>query len=211
MSSGQPADAPGPSEEARERERRFLVHDASIVEGQSWKLITQAYVPAHSGNAVRIRIVQHLEEDPDRGGEEVWVGETAYLAVKGPRVDGERWEEEFELKDLDEAKRFVADAPYVIQKRRYSFVDDQGSVDQRATWEVDIFLGRNSPLVIAELEGKGDWIWDIPRPGWALREVTHDERYNNEQLAEHPISQWAAEWAANQNDIVDDDIDWLGE
>lgn len=181
MTDDMHSDLPGPEEVARERERRFLVSDANIIENASWKLITQGYFPAPGGFAARVRIVQHLQA-------ERWVGETAYLGVKGPRVAGERWEEEFPLKDLASAKALLSEMPAVIQKRRYSFPDEE----TKATWEVDVFLGENAGLVIAELEGVGDWIWDVAKPSWALREITFDTRYNNEQLAFRPIHVWAA-------------------
>ena len=195
-------DAPASDEESRERERRFLVRDASIVEGHSWKFITQAYFPAPAGFGVRVRIVQHLQQPAGPSGKDVWVGESAFLGVKGPRVAGERWEEELPLKDVESAKVLVAASDFVVQKRRYSFVD------AGATWEVDIFFGANAGLVIAELEGKGDWIWQVAAPEWSLREITFDEPYNNEQLAVRPISTWASDWSKDEGD---DDFDWLAE
>lgn len=187
-------ESPNLHDDTTEVERRFLVRDASIVMGLSWALLTQAYFEAPDGYAMRLRLRQHLE------GEE-WGGQTAFLSVKGPRVAGERWEEEFPLRNTERAIELLEKCTHVVQKRRYSLIDGG------ATWEVDVFMGENEGLVIAELEGKGDWIWDVRRPTWALREITHDTKYNNERLAFEPIHTWALIAA----DEGDDDFDWLGE
>ena len=202
--------AGSPDDDSIETERRFLVRDASIVEGSSWKLITQAYYPAPDGHAVRVRLVQHPQDDG-------WVGETAFIGVKGPRSGGQRWEEEFPLKKLADAKALIQASPDVVQKRRYSVIDSD------ATWEVDIFLGDNIGLVIAELEGKEDtesseadqsppspkkdnWIWAVEPPAWTLREITFDTNYNNENLAVRPVRRWAID---PEPDADDYDADWL--
>ena len=50
------------------------------------------------------------------------------------------------------------------------------------TWEIDEFLGRHAPLVIAEIElDTPDQPFD--RPDWLGTEVTGDIRYANETLA----------------------------
>lgn len=188
------ADSPNTHEDTTEVERRFLVRDASIVQGLSWALITQAYFDAPDGYAMRIRLRQTLQGDQ-------WVGKTAFLAVKGPRDAGERWEEEFPLRNTARAEEMLEKCTHVIRKRRYSLIDGGG------TWEVDVFMDANEGLIIAELEGKGDWIWTVPRPDWALREITHDTNYNNERLAVKPIRTWALDAA----DEGDDEVDWLGE
>lgn len=190
MSEPDPSSA---NDDTTEVERRFLVRDVAMVNGLSWALITQAYFDSPNGYAVRVRLRQHAQGDR-------WVGETAFLGVKGPRESGARWEEEFPLKDLARAKDLLAQCSVVVQKRRYSLVDGEG------TWEVDVFMGENEGLVIAELEGKGDWIWSVPKPSWALREITHDTQYNNENLAVRPIRTWAMGVADD-----DDEFDWLGE
>ncbi len=187
-------ESPNADDDTTEIERRFLVGDSSIVTGLSWALLTQAYFEAPDGYATRLRLRQHLQGND-------WVGQTAFLGVKGPREAGERWEEEFPLRNTAQAIELLKQCTHVVQKRRYSLIDGDG------TWEVDVFMGENEGLVIAELEGKGDWIWQVPKPTWALREITHDTQYNNERLAFKPIRTWATDAA----DEGDDDFDWLAE
>jgi len=59
-------------------------------------------------------------------------------------------------------------------------------------WEVDVFDGRNAPLVIAEIElptkdyplDEHDW------PDWIGDEVTGDPRFKNKNLAVKPFTRW---------------------
>ncbi len=57
------------------------------------------------------------------------------------------------------------------------------------TWEIDVFEGENSGLVLAEveLENESD---EVEVPEWAGKEVSHDNRFFNFYLSEHPYSTW---------------------
>ncbi len=63
------------------------------------------------------------------------------------------------------------------------------------TWEVDVFLGANRGLVIAEVE-LDHAHEDIDLPPWIGREVTSDPRYGNSSLARAPFSTWVSAAAA---------------
>lgn len=159
----------------RERERRFLVGETSIVRGASWTFITQGYFFAEAGYALRIRI---SEVPSDTVGILRYSG--AKLAAKGPRVGDERDEYEADM-DPQLAIEFINRCTNVIRKRRFHLVDEQ-------TWEIDEFLDENAGLWIAELEGTD--IRSVPMPRWAHKEITLDGRYNNDELAFHPVSKW---------------------
>ena len=59
------------------------------------------------------------------------------------------------------------------------------------TWEIDVFNGRNSGLVMAEIElSHPDQ--QIELPDWVGAEVTFDQRYGNSSLSNRPISTWPA-------------------
>jgi adenylate cyclase len=50
-------------------------------------------------------------------------------------------------------------------------------------------LGANQGLVVAEVElTSPDQAVDLP--DWVGREVSHDPRYHNSNLARHPFTQW---------------------
>lgn len=69
-------------------------------------------------------------------------------------------------------------------KDRYSLV--VGSFG----WSVDVFLGDNVGLVIAEVEF-GD-ATDVLVPDWCGEEVTGDVRYYNRSLARVPFRNWGS-------------------
>ena len=54
---------------------------------------------------------------------------------------------------------------------------------------VDEYFGANAPLVTAEIE-LPDEKTVVELPGWIDHEVTDDHRYKNNNLAEHPFSEW---------------------
>jgi adenylate cyclase len=103
-------------------------------------------------------------------------GEQAFLTIKSSG-DQIRVEEEMEI----DARRFGALWPLTgnrrIQKRRYRI--PAGTL----TIELDVYHGRLSGLLIAEVE------FDSPEaaaafrpPDWIGREVTGDPRYKNQRL-----------------------------
>ena len=59
--------------------------------------------------------------------------------------------------------------------------------DGANAWTLDVFLGRNEGLVMAELEDPPD---DLVPPAWAGAEVTDDDRFYNVSLASAPFGAW---------------------
>lgn len=58
-------------------------------------------------------------------------------------------------------------------------------------WEVDVFLGDNAGLIVAEIELTGESDKFI-EPDWITTEVTDDGRYSNASLSVHPFKDWGA-------------------
>lgn len=160
----------------RERERRFLLAEPSITKGLSWTLITQGYFFAQDGYALRVRT---REEPTNRKGQLSFLD--GRMTAKGPRIGDERDEYEADMDPLL-AVEFISRCPNVIRKRRYQLVSEE------QTWEIDQFLEDNEGLWIAELEGQD--IREVKVPQWALREITSETRFNNDELAFKPISTW---------------------
>lgn len=183
-----------------EQERRFIVGEPSILENCAWKMIQQGYLWSVDGYAVRIRIVSDFDEKLGKR-----VNQRAMWAAKGPRIGDERREFEQEF-PLDLAEPIVSRCEHLIEKRRYQFLDSSG-----LGWDIDVFEGPNRGLIIAEIEaGVGDngetvtaearqILRSLEAPAWAYREVTSDRRFNNEELAKHPVTEW------------DDESEWRGE
>lgn len=151
---------------ATEIERKFLVT------GTQWRQapgvrICQGYLNRDKERTVRVRIA----------------GDNAWLTIKGVSRGAARLEFEYAI-PLTEAEQLLAlcDGP-AIQKIRHT-LQYKGF-----TWEVDEFLEENAGLVVAEIELQAE---DQPfdRPAWLGREVTHDPRYFNANLAAHPYRDW---------------------
>ena len=149
-----------------EIERKFLVT------GSEWKNGTgvaycQGYVNRSKERTVRVRIA----------------GELAFLTIKGAVQGIARAEFEYPI-PLQDAEQLLklCDGP-LIQKMRY-IVEYAGK-----RWEVDEFFGDNQGLVVAEIELQ-DENDTFACPAWVGREVSHDARYFNSNLASHPYSKW---------------------
>jgi len=72
----------------------------------------------------------------------------------------------------------------MLEKTRF-ILDIAGS-----QWEVDVFEGRNTGLVLAEIELKTS-DQPIVIPPWVGAEVSHDPRYYNSNLIQRPYSSWS--------------------
>ncbi len=153
-----------------EIERKFLVDEEKFKAIRILRPITSSLVQAYISfiPCVRIRIKGSLE-DPREG----------WFTVKGP---GTIVREEFELRiprgDLEEACRMVKSIRRgaIIQKTRYRFQSCS------EIWEVDQFHGDLEGLWLAEVELDGPER-EIELPNWVGKEVTHDVRYSNMNLA----------------------------
>jgi adenylate cyclase len=151
-----------------EIERKFLVKDDSWkAEASAGLVCKQGYLVSDGGKTVRIRVM----------------GTKAFLTIKGATRGLSRSEYEYEIPvpDAEGMLQLCATAP--VEKTRY-LIEHAGM-----TWELDVFAGRNSGLVMAEIELEAE---DQPfeLPGWAGDEVSRDRRYYNSYLAAMPYSNW---------------------
>lgn len=172
-----------------EFERKFYVHELPAVAALDPRpaLIVQAYLFAADGYAVRIRLQGFAPEDLDATPAELIdaLGDDAIgtMTAKGPAAGGTRYEAE---RDLDPmvAGQIVARAEHVIAKVRYSaWLGEDG-------WVIDRFLGRNAPLLLAEVERNAPVV-DLTIPAFCATEVSEDDRFRNEYLAHKPFGGWA--------------------
>lgn len=156
---------------AVEIERKFLVQGQGWCQGPGERLV-QGYLNRDKARTVRVRVA----------------GDAAFLTIKGLSVGATRAEFEYPIPLADaQALLALCEGP-LIDKRRYKV--PLGDV----VWEVDVFAGDNAGLVLAEVELPSE---DAPfaRPHWLGDEVTHDARYFNSNLAQHPYRTWAAQGA----------------
>jgi len=152
-----------------EIERKFLVtNDAWRSKVVASKPYRQGYLPTDPRCSVRVRIE----------------GEEAKLNIKSGTLGVSRLEYEYAipLAEAEELLEKLCVKP-LIEKVR-NFVEDEEHL-----WEVDVFEGDNAGLVVAELELEhADQA--VRRPAWLGEEVSHDTRYYNVCLVEHPYKDW---------------------
>ncbi|MDD3119290.1 MAG: CYTH domain-containing protein [Victivallales bacterium] len=153
-----------------EIERKFLVRNDSWRQGAAGVEYCQGYCPNDRGT-IRVRRA----------------GDCGYLTIKGKTSGFSRREYEYAIPSADaEALLELICVPPYIRKTRYR-VEYRGK-----TWEIDVFAGENTGLILAELElTREDEPFELPP--WTGAEVTGDPRYYNSQLAVHPFSRWDAE------------------
>ena len=152
-----------------EIERKFLVNHQkwNTIEKPNKYFIRQGYILTDPNKSIRIRQTET----------------TAYLTIKGPAKCASRSEFEYEipLRDAEHLLNNFAVAELI--KIRYKIVYKD------KLWEVDVFLGDNSGLIVAEIELESE-IEFFELPPWIEGEVTGEEKYYNSSLSLHPFNKW---------------------
>ena len=154
---------------ALEIERKYLVVN------DKWKdhiineaPIKQGYLATTSKASMRVRVD----------------GEQANINIKGKTVGISRLEYEYPI-PLEEARELLDNlvSGAVIDKVRYKVRCGDH------VWDLDLFLGANKGLVMAEVElSHEDEPFEMPE--WAGEEVSGDTRYYNASLVNHPFCDW---------------------
>ena len=146
-----------------EIERKFLVKDDSWrAEADEGLECRQGYLVAEKGKSVRVRIM----------------GEKAFLTIKGATSGIARAEYEYEIPCPDAEALLLLCCGNVLEKRRH-LIRLGGML-----WEIDVFGGRHTGLVLAEIElEREDQEFELP--DWVGKEVSRDPLYFNAVLASH--------------------------
>ena len=153
---------------ATEIERKFLVNEALDLSGFPGRSLIQGYLCYGPPTSIRIRID----------------GDGAILNIKQSVTTISRAEFEYPV-PFDDGMAMLALVPEkaIIEKTRHEVPWD-GLV-----WEVDVFVGANAGLVVAEVELESvDQAIDFPP--WVGEEVSGDPRYLNSHLALTPYCDW---------------------
>lgn len=153
---------------ACEIERKFLIREALWQKPGQGIRIVQGYLHTVPELTIRLRIAD------GRG----------CLTLKGRCSGCSRSEYEYSI-PAAEAEAMLREFPVskLIRKTRY-LCPYAGHV-----WEVDVFDGDNTGLIVAEIE-LGSEAEPFARPPWLDREVTGDHRYSNSALAATPYRVW---------------------
>jgi adenylate cyclase len=155
-----------------EIERKFLVR------GDGWRdLVTsqvsirQAYLGADSKASIRVRIKDDAK---------------ATLSIKSRPAGLRRLELEYSIPVLEAEAMIPLRHGTMIEKVRHLVPWDE------ATWEIDVFYGANSGLIIAEIELKHEQ-QRVELPAWIGTEVTGQACYYNSFLVQRPFCSWSGE------------------
>ncbi|NMN01112.1 adenylate cyclase [Bifidobacterium sp. DSM 109958] len=185
-----------------EYERRFFCHELpeELDDGSAPILIVQSYYVHQDNYALRVRLqTTRIREAMTPGTDPLAVLRDnrsafaqAFVTVKGPSVGGTRYEAERDI-DPDIAAELVMRGGAPIIKNRYSaWIGEDG-------WNIDVFGGRNAPLVVAEAERSGP-VTNLVIPRFCVSEITDDARFSNDGLASRPYADWAADYARELDD-----------
>ena len=152
-----------------EIERKFLVL------GSPWKnlpvgeIMRQGYLVATSDRVVRVRVE----------------GPVAMLTIKGAQQGITRSEWEYSVPLAEGLELLQLCEQPLIEKIRYRIINPVDNL----LWELDVFMGANVGLVVAEIELNSEH-QEWHKPDWVGAEVSHDARYLNANLQKKPYSTW---------------------
>lgn len=153
---------------AKEIERKYLVRS------DEWKsLITKSYPLAQA----------YLSTDPERTVRVRIKKDKGILTIKGKTSGISRLEFEYEIPVSDAEQLLLLRQSTAIYKTRHEVVF------AGKCWEIDVFEAENEGLVLAEIE-LNEETETFEMPDWIGEEVSHDHRYFNAYLSNHPFSCW---------------------
>ena len=153
-----------------EIERKFLVKSERFKNySDKEERIVQGFLNTNPERTVRIRIK----------------GNKGYITVKGKSnetgLSRFEWEKEISVAEADSLLKIAE--PGIIEKLRYEVKSE------RHTFEIDVFTGDNTGLIIAEVELQSeDEVFN--KPDWLGAEVTGIAKYYNSQLSKNPFKLW---------------------
>jgi CYTH domain-containing protein len=180
-----------------EFERRFFCQkvDNKYYEGAENLLMIQSYFLSNDGYSIRIRIqAKDANLAMSEGLDALEVTKRfennfsyAFCTLKGPAVGGTRYESEMEI-DVNVAIEMIRRNPgnALVKNRYYAWIGEDG-------WVLDVFGGKNSPLVIAECE-RSTPVTNLKIPAFCTSEITDEKRFGNDALVNHPFSYWSEEF-----------------
>ncbi len=156
----------------KEIERKFLVDTDKLPSLPEPMRLQQGYLAL--GPTVRVR----TQEGPGDN-------QKAYLTIKGAGGIA-RDEFEYEIPQYEALQLLDLAHGSIVSKKRYH-LPVGGHPELK--WELDIFEGDNTGLVVAELEMPNPDL-EFEHPVWLGQDVTSDGRYKNASLSQNPYKNW---------------------
>ncbi len=134
--------------------------------------------------AKSVRIIQgYISTEPSKSIRVRMLDQKGFITIKGMAERAKRLEYEYEIPGQDAKELLDSFCTKLVSKTRY-YVQHENH-----TWEVDVFDGLNSGLVVAEIELQSE-DEAYSKPEWLGEDVTHDFRYSNSNLSLNPYSTW---------------------
>lgn len=152
-----------------EIERKFLVNHTkwAAAEKPKREFYRQGYMLTDPNKTIRVRAT-------DTKG---------FLTIKGKTQGATRVEFEYEIPKEEAIQLLDMFAVSDLTKYRYKVVFAE------KMWEVDVFLGENEGLIVAEIELSSEYE-TFNLPDWAAEEVTAEKKYYNSNLSTLPFKHW---------------------
>ena len=125
----------------------------------------------------------YLQSAPERTVRIRTSNKEGFITIKGKTEGITRTEYEYPIPFSEALSLLALSENPPIEKVRY--LVSHGSL----TWEVDVFEGLNSGLVLAEVELQHE-NQEIDLPDWIGAEVSSDPKFYNSTLSAHPFSTW---------------------
>lgn len=152
---------------AIEIERKFLVKDKTALDFSTFSNIQQSYFIKNDDFSVRVRILDDI----------------GFITIKKRINSIEKFEFEYQIPISDATTLINLSSAQIIEKTRYRI--HEGS----QLWEVDVFKGRNTGLIVAEIE-LTSISQKFKKPQWLGKEVTNSRKYGNSELSIRPFDTW---------------------
>lgn len=153
-----------------EIERKFLVKNELFIQQSFQKnYLKQGFLNSNPERVVRVRVSD----------------EKAFLTIKGKTsktgTTRFEWEKEISIEEGQELLKLCEEG--IIEKTRYLIKAE------KHTFEVDVFLGNNKGLIVAEVELTNESETFL-KPDWLGEEVTGNINYFNSNLIKKPFCNW---------------------
>jgi adenylate cyclase len=153
----------------KEIERKFLIDQQkwdSLTKPEG-KLFRQGYLLTDKDKTIRVRATETK----------------GFLTIKGQTIGATRMEYEYKIPVGEAIELLNNFSLSELSKTRYE-IPSSGKL-----WEVDVFLGDNKGLIVAEIELESEnETFDLP--DWVTTEVTEEEKYYNSNLTVKPFKDW---------------------
>jgi len=152
-----------------EIERKFLVNKSLFksIKIDSSSKILQGYLYSDDYKTIRVRTKD----------------EKGFITIKGKTIIASRPEFEYEIPYSEAIEILETLCDSTISKTR-NYIKHNNHI-----WEVDVFDGQNSDLIMAEIELK-NINEKIDLPKWIIEEVTYNNKYYNNYLSKVPFNTW---------------------